>query len=81
MMHIMKILIMSVAILALVMFSVFYSYPDAHLFAWIPSAWIPSEWIEFTQTTVVFLSILSVIAYATIYIYYACKYTDKHASK
>ena len=75
-MHNMKTLIMSVAILALVMFSGVYSFLDAHLFAWIPS-----RWIEFTQSTVVLLGMLSVIAYAVVYVYYACKHTDKHASK
>jgi hypothetical protein len=72
----MKTLIMSIAIVALVVFSGDYSFLDAHVFAWIPS-----DWIEFTQTTVVLLGILSVIAYATLYIYYACKHADKHTSK
>jgi len=75
-MHIMKTLIISMAILALIMFSGTYSFLDAHVFAWIPS-----EWIEFTQTTVVLLGMLSIIAYATLYVYYAFKHTDKQTSK
>jgi len=73
--HNMKTLIMSMAILALVAFSGAYSFLDAHVFAWIPS-----EWIEFTQTTVVLLGMLSVIAYAALYVYYTCKHTDKDTS-
>jgi hypothetical protein len=72
----MKTLVMSMAILALVVLSGVYSFLDALLFAWIPS-----KWIEFTQTTVVLLCMLSVIAYATLYVYYTFKHTDKHTSK
>jgi hypothetical protein len=75
-MHHMRILIVSMAIVVLVMFSGAYSFLDAHVFAWIPSGWI-----EFTQTTVVLIGMLSIVAYATLYVFFAIKHTDKQASK
>ena len=75
-MHSMRILTMSMAILALITFSGINSFLDAHVFAWIPSFWI-----VLTQKTVAILIGLSIIAYAILYIYYTCRGTDKPTSR
>ena len=75
-MHSMRILTMSMAILALITFSGINSFLDAHVFAWIPSFWI-----VLTQKTVAILIGVSIIAYATLYIYCAFKHTDKPTSQ
>ena len=65
----MKYLIVAVAFLVLITFSGIYSYLEAHVFAWIPSTWI-----VYAQTTITIVAVLSIIAYATLYIYYACQH-------
>ena len=75
-MHGMKILIMTMGILAVMTFSGISSFVDAHVFAWIPSSWIVQA-----QIAVTMLIGLSIIAYATLYIYYASKRTDKPTSQ
>lgn len=72
----MKILIITTAILSLLIFSGTYSLLDAHVFAWIPS-----EWIVLAQTTAAILSVLSILVYATLYIYYALKHSEKPTSR
>jgi len=74
--HGMKILIMTGAILVLVVFSGIYSFLDAHVFAWIPSSWV-----NYTQTTVAIIAVLAIIAYAILYAYYAFKHADKTTSR
>jgi hypothetical protein len=75
-MHSMKILTISMAILALITYSGIYSFVDAHVFSWIPSFWF-----VVTQKAVAILIGLSIIAYATLYVYYAFKHTDKTTSQ
>ena len=74
-MLIMKFLIFTVAFLVLIKFSGIFSFVDAHVFAWIPSFWIAQ-----VQKAATILIGLSIIAYATLYFYCACKRTDKPSS-
>jgi len=74
-MHNMKILIMTMGILAVITVSGFSSFVDAHVFAWIPSSWIVHA-----QMVATMIIGLTIIGYATLYIYYACKRTDKPRS-
>jgi len=75
-MHGMKTLVMTMGILAVMTFSGIFSFVEAHVFAWIPSPWIVQA-----QIAVTMLIGLSIIAYATLYIYYAFKRTDKPTSQ
>ena len=74
-MHTMKTLIMTMAILALIIFSGIHSFLDDYVFAWIPSVWI----VHAQRTLLLFIG-LSIIAYAALYIYYVCRHIDKHTS-
>jgi hypothetical protein len=74
-MHNMKTIIMIMAISVLIMFSGIYSFVDAHVFSWIPSLWITRA-----QSAVTIIGLLSVIAYATLYVYYVFKHRDKTSS-
>ena len=72
----MKILIMSMGILALISFFGIPSLVDAHLFSGMTSIWNAH-----LQKAVTILIGLSIIAYATVYIFYACKHRDKPTSR
>ena len=71
-MHSMKFLIFTMGILAVITVSGIYSFVDAHMFSWIPSSWI----VHAQMVTTILIG-LSIIGYASRYIYYACKRTDK----
>ena len=75
-MHTMKILIMTMAILALVIFSGIHSFLDDYLLAWIPSTWNVRA-----QTILAPFIGLSIFAYAALYLYYVCMRTDEHTSR
>ena len=87
-MHSMKILIMTMGILAVITFSGIISLEDTHMFYAILSLedahrfyGVVSSWNVHAQKAVTILIGLSIIAYATLYIYYACKRTDKSTSR
>ena len=71
-MHSMRILIMSIGLLALITFLGIPSLVDNHLFSGITSLWNAH-----LQRAATILIGLSIFAYATVYIYYACKHRDK----
>jgi hypothetical protein len=52
------------------------SQVDAHVLSWIGSMWNAQ-----LQKAVTILIGLSILAYAVVYIYYACKHRDKPASR
>ena len=74
-MHCMKSLALTMGILAVITVSGFSSFVDAHVFAWIPSSWVVHA-----QMVATMIIGLTIIGYATLYIYYACKCTDKPRS-
>jgi hypothetical protein len=65
----MKYLVFTVALLVLIQFSGILPFMDSHVFAWIPSLWI-----VYAQEALLLLLVLSIFAYATLYIYYASKH-------
>lgn len=72
----MKILMMTALFILLITVSGLYSFIDTHVFAWIPSAWIARM-----QSSVVVIAVVSIIAYAALYIFYTYRQTDKTASR
>ena len=84
----MKILIITMGILAMIIFSgilslenthmfyAFLSLEDAHRFYGLLSLWN----VHVQKIVTVFIG-LSIIGYATLYIFYACKRTDKPTSR
>ena len=84
----MKILIMTMGILTVITFSGIISLEDTHMFYGILSLedahrfyGVLSLWNIHAQKAVTISIGLSIIAYATLYIYYACKHTDKPTSQ
>ena len=75
-MHSMKILILSMGLLAVITFLGIPSLVDTYLFAGITSMWNAH-----LQKAATILIGLSIFAYATVYIYYACKHRDKPTSR
>lgn len=75
-MHSMKILIMCMGMLVAMSFIGIPSQVDAHVLSWIGSMWNAQ-----LQKAVTILIGLSILAYAAVYIYYACKHRDKPASR
>ncbi len=75
-MHSMKILILGMGLLALITLLGIPSLVDTHLFSGITSSWNAD-----LQKAATILIGLSIFAYATVYIYYACKHRDKPSSR
>ena len=71
-MHNMIFLIFTMGIMAVITVSGIYSFVDAHIFSWIPSSWI----VHAQMATTILIG-LSIIGYASRYIYLACKRMDK----
>ena len=75
-MHSMKILIITMGILVMIIFSGILSLEDAHRVYGLLSLWN----VHVQKIVTVFIG-LSIIGYATLYIFYACKRTDKPTSR
>ena len=87
-MHSMKYLIITMAIMLLTIFSGIISLEDTHMFYAMLSLedahrfyGVLSLWNVHMQKTVAILIGLSIIAYAILYIYYTCRGTDKPTSR
>ena len=72
----MKILIMSMGILALIAIFGIPSLVDDYMLSWLASLWDARM-----QKAVTILISLSIIAYASVYIIYAYRHRDKPASR